>query len=118
MSDIDERTEYVAGLRQLADVLERNPDLRLPYTGSHGALLVITPPWTDHRAELAAWVKVLPGRKDGHVRNEMFDLASSFAGLKIKVICSRDKVCERVVVGTQTIWRCDLLLTSDVEVTR
>lgn len=103
MSDLTERAEYIAGLRMLANALEQNPDLRLPYSGSRSHLLVI-PSWEENqRAELAAWSRVLPGRKEKQTNGTAFYFKGKFAGLGINVICDRDEVCERVVVGTETV---------------
>lgn len=99
----DPRVEYIAGLRALADVLEANPHLRLPYDGSHkGAALAIMP-HGDERQELADWVRALPGKKEKKDRGEYFDLNGTLHGLHIKVICDRDEVCERVVTGTREV---------------
>ncbi|HEX5347886.1 MAG TPA: hypothetical protein VFW64_12430 [Pseudonocardiaceae bacterium] len=97
------RQEYIDGLRALADLLEANPDLRLPYTGRDrgGALLVM--PHGDERDEVAEWARALPGEKSKTVRDEYFDLDGQLHGLHLRVIAHRDKVCRKVVKGTREV---------------
>lgn len=51
------RENYVAGLRQLADTIEANPELVLPYTGGESTFDV----FTETAEETKAWRKVIPG---------------------------------------------------------
>ena len=99
----DQRAEYIKGLRALADVIEQHPDLRLPSTGHSDWAPIHVIPRDDQRAELAAWARVLPGRKAKSPRGEYLDLEGTLHGLHIKVICDRGEVCERVVVGTEEV---------------
>lgn len=98
----DPRAEYIAGLRVLADLLDANPDLRIPYDGQAQAPLMVMP-HGDERAALAQWARALPGRKEKQTRDGYFDLIGSLRGLYIKVICHRDEVCEKVVTGTREV---------------
>lgn len=103
----DPRAEYVAGLRMLADLLEQNPHLKLPFYGDVFPMrvLVCNDDPQDQRDQLAAWVKALPGRKDKAVGGTMGDflmLRAKLRGLDFEVQAQRDDVCERVVVGTKT----------------
>jgi hypothetical protein len=97
------RAEYIAGLRELADALEAHPELQLPYNGRPGGSAINVIPVDHEREQLAAWARVLPGQKDKKPRGEYFDLVGAFRGLHIKVICTRDEVCERVVVGEREV---------------
>jgi hypothetical protein len=101
-----ERAEYIAGLRMLADVLEQHPEVQQPYTGSGSPVLIIPNTPDEQREQLAAWARVLPGKKtkDAH-DNGQYTLDGAFAGLKVKVICRRSDVCERIVVGTHEVTR-------------
>jgi len=102
MSTPEERAEYIAGLRMLADALETNPELTLPYTGRTTTTINVIP-FDNQREQLAAWARVLPGRKEKQPRGQYFDLIGAFRGLKMMVICHRDEVCERVVLGTREV---------------
>jgi hypothetical protein len=99
----DPRAEYIAGLRMLADVLEANPHLRLPYTGSDQGSPINVMPHGDERQELADWARALPGKKQKKDRDAYFDLNAALRGLHITVICHRDEVCERIVIGTHEV---------------
>lgn len=100
----DERAEYTAGLRALADLLDASPRLRLPYSGIASPLLVMTMSGGDQRRECADWVRVLQdGQKS--VRGDAFDVQGRLRGLHICVIANRDKVCTRRVVGTEQVTR-------------
>lgn len=101
----DLRAEYIAGLRALADALEAHPELELPYNGrdAGGSCINVIPEFGRQREQLAAWARVLPGHKDKTPRDDYFDLTGAFHGLHIKVICKRDEVCERIVLGTREV---------------
>lgn len=103
-TDRDPRAEYIAGLRMLADALEANTAVCLPYDGA-GALhgITVIPPQDGQREQLAAWARALPGKKTKEPRGAYFDLTGAFRGLHIKVICDREEVCERVVTGTREV---------------
>ena len=105
MNDSDKRAEYTKGLRALADLLDANPDLDLPWEGSHpqyGTLSVITLA-DEGAAQIAAWAKALPGTKKKEVRDTHFYLKGSLHGLHMRVIANRDQVCRRVVTGTREV---------------
>lgn len=101
---VDERTEYIAGLRALADVLEADADLTLPYTGTsdYGRLAI----FTDTRRALQLWAKAIPGTKDKEVSEDAsygFELLGALRGLHLCIYGKRDQVCIRRIVGQQTV---------------
>lgn len=98
----DPRTEYIAGLRALADLLEQNPDLEPPYHGYDTDMLII-PRREAQRAVLAAWARALPGRKDKTPSGDYFRLTGGLRGLKLMVLCDRGEVCEKRVLRTETV---------------
>jgi hypothetical protein len=99
-----DRAEYIAGLRQLADLLEQNPDaLPLPYEGRSGAITFHFLSGEDPKAEMAAAARAIPTRLDKSGGDSYFDLTGSLHGLKIELTAFRDAVCERVVTGTETV---------------
>lgn len=98
----DQRTSYIAGLRILADLLEQQPDLKLPYDGITSPIAV----FTHDREDLVAWAKALPGQADKKYdddRNFGFELHGAVGGLDFVVYGKREQVCERVVTGTETV---------------
>lgn len=98
-----DRVDYIDGLRQLADLLQENPELPLPYHGNASELLWIIVCDPNQRATLAAIARALPGKVDKDVRGDAFDLKGNLAGLKVQVVARRDEVCERRVIGTETV---------------
>jgi len=100
---VDPRTEYIAGLRELADILYANPDLPLPYHGDLAQLLWIPGLVDDQKEQAAAFTRAIPGKVDKQPRGDAFDLVGKIRGLAVCMILDRDQVCERVVVGTETV---------------
>lgn len=100
----DQRSEYTAGLRLLADVLDRHPEVPLPYQGSRARLMIsFLSACGDSKAELAAAARAFPGPFSKVANDEYFDLNGQLRGLRIQLVAYRDAVCERVVVGTDTV---------------
>lgn len=100
-----ERREYVAGLRQLAELLETHTDLEVPYTGHHGAINVILSGDAEQREQIAAWTRAMRGTKTKDVSRDgsAFYLYGQVGGLKICIIADREEVCQRVVTGTREV---------------
>lgn len=126
----DERGEYIAGLRDLADWLEANPHLPLPWTGS-----TLDPfqlgAWLE-KTEIAAIARALPGPVRKEFNTSTMGITATFRGLYVRAYAGRDEVCERVVVGTEQVavpaveaqperveereiveWRCHPLLADE-----
>lgn len=99
----DERAEYIAGLRALADLLERNPDLELPHTGMGGSLCVVL--HETQREQLAAWARAMPGAKTKSASRDgsAFYLDGQVGRVKMTIIADRGEVCERIVIGTREV---------------
>lgn len=95
----DPRAEYIAGLRQLADLLAAHPELMTP----HGALQVIPLGEQQSREQLAVWARALPGKKEKQINDTFANLVGTLRGLQVKVVAYRDEVCERVVTGVETV---------------
>ncbi len=104
ITDTDRRTAYIAGLRQLAELLETHPDIPTPYTGGAGTPLSI---FCDDKEQIAALARAFPGRMDKRVDESSptygFELHGSLAGLKIVAYVHRYEVCTRVVTGTREV---------------
>lgn len=103
------RADYVAGLRQLADLLEAHEELPLPYDGNSGAMSFMFLSGEDPRAAMADAVRALPVplSKNDPAKNDYadsyFELSGRLHGLKIKLTAWRAQVCERVVVDTREV---------------
>jgi hypothetical protein len=122
-TETDQRSEYIAGLRELADLLQDHPEVPLPYNGTTTELL-----WIEYdRDIIATIIKALPGPVTKHYTAAgQFQAKTRLHGLRVEV------VCERVVVGTETVtvpavearpeaiveqeiveWRCHPILADD-----
>lgn len=101
MTAAEERAAYVAGLRQLADILDAHPEVPLPYDGDSDEITFHFLSGEDPRAEMAAAARALPctWRKDAS--DDYFDLFGALAGLKVRLVAFRAQVCTRRVTGTE-----------------
>lgn len=103
------REEFVQGMRQLADTLEANPELPLPYGME---IARVSPPGDmdpDVKPEyikrrLAQLARLLPGKVDKQVSDIMsnFQLVTHFGPIQYLIEARREYVCEQVTVGQRT----------------
>lgn len=108
MSVAPDRAAYTAGLRQLADVLDANPDVPLPYHGSGTPMGLNFLAGADPKSALAAAVRAFPcdfakNSPDGSFGSQYYQLTGTLHGLKVALTAYRDAVCERVVTGTRGV---------------
>lgn len=105
-----DRSAYTAGLRQLADLLDANEALPIPYSGGDGTPLAMY--LLNHNPEtrdrFAAVVRALPGKrtKEAEPSSGTFRVAATFGGeggLRVEVVAYRETVCERVVKGSREV---------------
>jgi hypothetical protein len=106
MSTINTRDEYIAGLRQFADLLEHDQAIPLPdardvawYYFGRGV------EYDTQKVAAVDLARRLPGVQKKAVTGDLFRLRGSIAGLKTQIIVDRPAVCERVVTGTETVTR-------------
>lgn len=96
------RAGYITGLRQLAALLELHPELNVPATDTIQFFPLGSP--EDEKAYLAAFARHVPGSKQKKTTGDtLFLLTGQLAGLKVEAVAWRRSVCERVVVGTETV---------------
>lgn len=112
------RTACIDGLRALADALEADATLPLPYHGHSVAMSF----FTDDKAELVALARLMTGRAEKKVDDSGsygFKLEGQVYGLKLLAYAHRDEVCERVVTGTREVTRTEQIteVTGTREVT-
>lgn len=99
-----QRADYVAGLRALAEVLEQHPEVPLPYNPTQGVISFHFLFGENPRADMAATVRALPCRLDKDPRgDDYFDLIGRLHGLNVRLVAFRQDVCTRVVVGTREV---------------
>ena len=99
------RAEYIAGLRELADLLERHDDLPLPYHGTTSELLwvQVTRDADEQKAGAAKFARLIPSAIAKEPRGDSLDVKGRIRGLRVCLIVDRDAVCERIVTGTMTV---------------
>ncbi|WP_020580151.1 hypothetical protein [Actinopolymorpha alba] len=104
---MSDREAYISGLRKLADLLEQHDEVPVPYQGSSASPMTFhfLRSSVDNRAAMAAAVRAFPGRLDKDARSNYFDLSGQLDGLHVTFTAFRNEVCERVVVGTETVTR-------------
>lgn len=98
------RAEYIEGLRRLAQVLEDHDEVPLPDNGQSRFRWYVSDYDGDVKKQMAALVRALgvPFGKNGD--DEYFRMIGALAGgVEVQVYSTRDQVCERVVVGTETV---------------
>jgi hypothetical protein len=105
-----DRSQYIAGLRELADLLEQHDELRLPYHGSSGNTPVAFHFFggDDPKSEFVAAARLVPGKLDKSAWAQYFDLETTLGGpdgLRLVLSARRNDVCERVVTGVETVTR-------------
>jgi hypothetical protein len=129
-----------AALREAADLLEQHPELPAPYvttlTVGRASLAwyisIGTKDLAKQKATAALIVKTLGGKWDKGERENDFDFYQRRGLLNLHIQVDRPAVCERVVVGTETVtvpakaaepeqtierekveWRCQPLLADE-----
>jgi hypothetical protein len=102
----DTRAEYIAGLRMLADLLDANPHLGLPFDGRTLPMSVYITREDEQREKLAEWARALPGQKtksEEGTGGVFLALTAQLRGVSLRVLANREEVCERVVLGTHEV---------------
>lgn len=89
------RQAMVDQLRSMADTIENNPDLPLP-TG-------IMWNYVDNKEDMAMFAKAYSGKFEKVVSEYRFMLEQRTTGITYQIDASREKVCEKIVKGTETV---------------
>lgn len=106
----EERAAWIAGMRQLLDALEANPDLPLPMDGVSLSLLFSLKTLfrgDDTRKAMAALEAALPAEYAVTVeesRMPAYKLEGlAFGAVKVEISAYAEYVAERRVIGTRTV---------------
>lgn len=108
--DADERFATAAGLRQLADLLEDEPESELPYSVAvyHSVYGWRLPEGTTERSELRRLARQLGGRWEKGALGESFTLTRKLGGrVEYRLSTAREAVCEKRVVGQHYVEKPD-----------
>ena len=119
-------TDLASGLRLLAIMIEENPEIAANFSHSlQWSGISVHLNSSDRIAEMTNLGRI--ARRHGatttkDVTESMHNLVCDFGGVKTKVLAYREEVCERVVVGTETVTKTvkdpEILATvPEVEVT-
>lgn len=106
LADALQRAEYVSGLRAIADILDANPALPLPYPGAsdYAPFSWYVTSGKEQKATAAAIVRAIGGRWDKDATHpNLFVISTRLRGLLVDVTADRDQVCTRRIVGSQTV---------------
>lgn len=96
------RAGYTLGLRKLADILDAHPEIPLPSQGDDDISPIYIGFWLgDAKSRLAEAARVFPCSWDKDVTDRHFNLNGRLGGLHVQLTASRDRVCTRVVTGTE-----------------
>lgn len=90
---MSDRDEFIAGLRELADRLERHPDCGLPFVAPHLSI------YCHSEDTFAASVRAIGGTKTVDAQGNI-GVETKLAGLPVGVRMLGE-VCELVEVGTE-----------------
>jgi hypothetical protein len=105
-----DRTAYIEGLRTLADALENEPELPLPYHGATSAIAI----FAYERAAFYALIRLLDDRsvdvKDSGADARRVMVSGAVHGLRVLVYGNTDWL-DSHVVGTETVERREYDLT-------
>lgn len=95
--------EYVQGLRDMADFVERTPDFPLDCTANFN----IFPGWghddSEIKSEMARYARMLAPVEKDTLLGEWFILRRKFGPVTIEVNAKRDKVCTPKVVRVEHV---------------
>ena len=84
------------GLREIADFYDAHPELKLPYNDNISV-------YNLKGEELADFARAM-GKAEKVVDDWSFQLVKTFpSGRTLRTYTGRENVCERVVVGTETV---------------
>lgn len=94
------RAAYTDGLRKIADLIDEHPELPLPFYGADGNSLS----WFVYdTAHLALLLDAMEGQRHKDYGTYFADVKGHVAGVLVEAHIPREQVCERRVVGTETV---------------
>lgn len=92
-----ERSKMITALREIANTLEKNPNLPLPYFGSVVKRV-------DNASQMLSYARTYGGKWDKSTDATDYNLRRKLAdGLTLVVYASRESVCHRTVTGVKEI---------------
>lgn len=108
---MSKRTDFITGLRELADFLEANPCLPVPvnpYLGSS-----VTNYGEPEKTKLALQaVARCPGPWKKELDDSVLTLVKDFHCVEYRVTCNRTHVCKMVEPAKPAVWDCEPILSA------
>ena len=111
--ELQKRTDFISGLRQLADAFESRPNMEIPEYGLlidiSSSVYTYNPEFAideeKSRKKLAALTRAIPGKKEKVFKDYgAFWVERKFDGLvRYRVTASRETVCKKVLTGNKII---------------
>ena len=104
-TDVDTtRADFIAGLRDLADFYEAAPDFPVPFEAKFDDSSQYHLHGIDGPDQLATLTRMLGGRRTKDADEHAVHITRRFGpGVVVELYVSREEVCERRVVGTETV---------------
>ena len=96
---MEKRLEQINSVRAVLDWLEAHPEVDLPYDFRNGGFMITSVNTKDELRELARAF----GECEKEFRDDNFYLRKWFGNVSLYAFTGRGEVCERVVVGTETV---------------
>lgn len=104
------RAAFTRGLHEIAEFLDQHPEVPLPYMGSYisgdlmPTLAIYLNSTEDQRATLAGIARAMgTAEKIADDKLERLSVVRRFSGVALVAVADRREVCERVVIGTETV---------------
>lgn len=95
---IKEREDFIRGLRDIANMYEANPELRVPFTyedDRYLAAAIVIHHEVDTKGKLAKIARIF-GSCEKRYEGDYFRLVKFFGPIKLSTFCTREKVCTRI----------------------
>lgn len=117
MNAEEARMDFIKGLRSLADFIEKNEALPVPYDSPFNIFV-------DNKEDLRRLQRIVGGKLSKDATDTFFYLRRAFGPLRLDININREEVCERIVIGRRTVpeheeeivqWRCADSILADEE---
>lgn len=103
-------SDYTEALSLAAQILDDHPDLPSPCVWGYSSSQTVELEWQIHRDDHAEQkatarkiARAVGGKWDKNAYTDTFYLEQKRGALTLRIVAAREAVCERVVVGTETV---------------
>ena len=92
--NVEQRQDFISGMRELLDIWETNPELQIPL-----AMLKINH-CASGKTDMMLTRRLMSGTWNKKVGNSYFELIRYFGTIEYSIFVSREQVCEKKKVDT------------------